>query len=443
MRNVGHAHPSEAEARGSSILTAGFDRFVFFALAVVCAGGIALWKYEEHVNAHLRAELARVSEPVHPPPVRRSLPPAVAPGDSEPRKPDASANVTTMLQADQVEPAVLRIIHEHLLAGNRAEAERLIARIASADMLHAFDLVERNAVGAARFQLRNALLSAWAKQDPRAAARAADDFPTRDRHEAQATVANAWADTDPEAAVKYCYSERAFQKWVTRAPEQAALAAEMLQYPAYTVSRAAAAWARKDAIAAWKWASGLAADYRYYGVSAVISEIAATDPAVAAAYVAAEPTTAPYDKLPALVVGQWAATDPAAAAQWASGLPASDGRGAALENVVRSWASRDPAAAAEWIQTLPDSEPRRDILLTEFVTQALGYSPEVAARVVVQIHSDSQRDAEIGSVASVWLHVDAIRARQWLAGIRISTNVRQRLNREGYRDLPSPPGGGS
>lgn len=200
------------------------------------------------------------------------------------------------------------------------------------------------------------LFGKWAEVDPTAAMAFTDSMGFAGAF-VRPTVLQGWASTDPVNAAKY-YTDN---------PGQFAMMNMMGGRGGRGMGGQGAAgiiageWAKQDPAGAMEWASALKSN-KGDAMTAVITQVAKTDPAKAAEMVggmAAEDQGDAY----ATIARQWGAKSFAEAAAWANGLP-EDQRGAAMSAAIEGLAQSDPESAAAEISKMTDAEARRDAVPT-------------------------------------------------------------------------------
>ena len=185
------------------------------------------------------------------------------------------------------------------------------------------------------------------------------------------------------------------------------------------------------------------------GASAVLSSLAAKDPAAAAKLLA--DSSDPVLRIPLAansistnIAKEWARRDPAAALVWAKSLPGGQ-RGAALNGLIssvavddplkasalagelpageertrvlgqiaESWSARDPEAALTWAQGLAPAEATkaREQALAGWARQ----DPAAASMYIDQAGASADKDKLLSSVAGLWAQKDAPSAAAWIS----------------------------
>lgn len=188
-------------------------------------------------------------------------------------------------------PALLRTVIQGLAQANPERAAGLLARLPTE---------ARSREGSPSTALYQRIGSAWAAQNPAAAA--------------------AWAATVPDRLGRLTALDGVAQEWAQREPE-----------------------------AAWRWAMSLPPGIRPEGTRAVADYWAQADPATALAAVRQLPPDAQAGLLPP-VLAAYADIAPLEAAAAAAQLPEGPSRRATFARVAGAWLQRDRAGALRWIE---------------------------------------------------------------------------------------------
>jgi len=224
----------------------------------------------------------------------------------------------------------------------------------------------------------------------------------------------------PESEASYDDALKFLLKWVGVDPLSALEYVRAHYDPRHRnafLSSLLAAWAGKDAAAAWAWTTqNLPGDHTQY--DAVLSTIGRSDPETAWRYAteAADKEGRPHDQsvyvsalrgiiyagqyeqaaglianlslgpgeetydMTGFLAGEWARYDPAKALAWATQLPG-DGslsRQQALVNLGISWARSDPQAVADFALQLPPGVTRLNLLSTALDSWITDHPDQVA-----------------------------------------------------------------
>jgi hypothetical protein len=152
----------------------------------------------------------------------------------------------------------------------------------------------------------------------------------------------------------------------------------------------ASEWARQDPTAALAWANSLATG-KNEALSAVVSEVAKTDPRKAADMLG---KMDPEQRAGAFrsVAAQYGALDFAEAQTWIRTLPTDD-QASALASAIGGLSNKDPDAAAAQVMTMPESEAK-DRVVEDVVEDLARKDPQAAADFVkTQTSERAQRES--------------------------------------------------
>lgn len=233
------------------------------------------------------------------------------------------------------------------------------------------------------------LFGKWAEVDPTAAMAFTDTMGMTGMF-VRPTVLQGWASTDPVNAAKY-YTEN---------PAQFAMMNMMGGRGGRGMGGQGAAdiiaseWAKQDPAGAMAWASDLKSN-KGDAMTAVITQVAKTDPAKAAEMVGsmdADDQGGAYET----IARQWGAKSFAEASAWANGLP-EEQRGAAMSAAIEGLAQSDPVGAAGEISKMTDAEARRDAV----PTVAKSYARTDVRGSIDWLNSLNDDDAKIDSMREV------------------------------------------
>ena len=279
------------------------------------------------------------------------------------------------------------------------------------------------------------VFSAWATDNPQAAATAAIQLPRAVRDSVIKNLAGTWADKDPIAALAWASQldvestrrnavQRIVDTWSGTDPA-AAVAWVLQNYPPTgnenTLGHPYANWmasAPNDAIA---WALALPAGQTHDGcVWQSIENLVTTDPQRAVELFRNNLPAKLRDQNAGWLAGRWADSDPAAAAAWAGQLPPGEWRDAALRQVAFYWAASDPAGAARWVDRVPAAQGR-DAVVVAYSEQTVEADPEAALVWAATIGDENMRKNSIVNLVTQWQKNDPAAARKWIAGSGLLT----------------------
>lgn len=241
------------------------------------------------------------------------------------------------------------------------------------------------------------LFGKWAEVDPTAAMSFTDTMGFAGAF-VRPTVLQGWASTDPVNAAKY-YTEN---------PAQFAMMNMMGGRGARGMGGQGAAgiiageWAKQYPAGAMEWAAGLKSN-NADAMTAVIAQVAKSDPAKAAEMVGGMATDDQGDAYETIAL-QWGAKSFTEAAAWANSLP-EDQRGGAMSAAIEGLAQSDPVSAAAEISKMTDADARRDAV----PTVAKNYARSDVRGSIDWLSSIDDDDAKIDSmreVMPIWASAD-------------------------------------
>ena len=266
-----------------------------------------------------------------------------------------------------------------------AEALAAVARVVAAEDPHRALALADQLDGGARRRTLKAAFQAWATVDaPAAMAALADMEGTGLPPGAQYDIIHTWAEADPKAAFEWARAQKQtlenmhlaiipLQVLARSAPEQALALAEELGEP-----RLAQA------------------------LDAITGTWAATDPAAAAAWVAAAGPEA--QQAAVQVAHAYAQASPSKAIAWAERLPAETKR-LALPSVVQALALESPDEASDVVAAIRDQTMRAEASAA-LVTAWAQTAPEDASRWIARNATAEERPRLLAQVFGMWGHVD-------------------------------------
>jgi hypothetical protein len=319
----------------------------------------------------------------------------------------------------------------------------------------------------------NQFLPAWLEADPRSAADWAAALPAgMKRDQAMMNIVNQWVGHDATAALQWLQTlppgpmrDQAILQYVSvtanAKPQEAAgwvpqIGVATLRRNA--IAAVASAWARQDPVRAGAWIETLPADardeawkaglhqvlqskpdlgiewyeriqdegFRQSMVPTVVSYLARTDAARAAAWLETMAAGRLRDMAVQRFVFQIAATQGALAIEWAESIDDPGMRNSALSQAAGRWALQDARAAAEWVESLPAGQ-QRDAIVHQFAIQLAATQPALAAEWAATVQDASLRQNTLTGVASQWLRKDRPAATRWLGTAPLPESSRQAL----------------
>jgi len=306
---------------------------------------------------------------------------------------------------------------------------RSLAPLALEDVLSAYDTV---LLDIGDFELK-LLAEWWAGFDPEAAyAWSHEDW--RARHPAifQA-VLRAWARIDPEAALRVAEQESSFS---IRRPAVGAVLIGweeggrpgVFEYveslpPGHDRQRYLAFVARRKVLrdgvdAAIRWAESQPDEPGLFKLNLfrrVASTAAQVEPLRAAAWAEAQLGGPFGDQLPQRVGTRWVTHEPEAAMEWFQKLPAGFDREKGLQETYRVWLRLDKAAAHAWMEGREHAawlDPARALYAMSLYKEP-GANPRIAIDQALSIVDEARRWSTVGRIWRVWYARDAESAEAW------------------------------
>ena len=251
------------------------------------------------------------------------------------------------------------------------------------------------------------LFGRWAEVDPTAAMAFSNTMGFGGAF-VRPTILQSWASVDPANAAKY-YLEN---------PREFAMMGMMGggrgpmggQGPASII---ASEWARQDPAAAMAWASSLTTD-KSQAMSAVVGEVAKTDPAKAAEMVASMEGD---DKGRAYrtVAEQYGASNFSEAQAWIRTLPADEQDGA-LAAAISGLAKNDPQAAAKQVALMPDGDSKNHAI-ADVVGPLARVDPAAAAEFLKQHGSEEAQQDSMRELMPSWVAQDSAAALNYASSL--------------------------
>ena len=283
------------------------------------------------------------------------------------------------------------------------------------------------------------LLSAWAKADPLAALEYAKT--NTQGGFASTTILASWASIDPDAALRWAETnhdgkgENPYLAGIIRGiaetnPERAT---ELLKGMPFGEQRGAALAGMMQHIlkqgpeASRSWIMAIEDEQLRNGAVIRMAEpMADIDPKGTADWLVQNPGEASNRRLDD-VYERWAGKDLDAALASINSLPAGDQKTNALSGVVTREASNDPKAALALMDRYPNDV--NDGVLGDFVRNAVGKDPEIAAITIARITDDRRRNEAYQRTLWRWLESDMGKAQAFVQSHQLPEQVMRTVNR--------------
>lgn len=278
---------------------------------------------------------------------------------------------------------------------------------------------------AERYAYLDAVIEAWAAQDPERAFAKVVDLPAEwQRSELLQSVVTSIADRDPRLAIKLAESqgpivsgqliERIATEWSRHNPSEAARWVEGLSRQdqgryAYRIAEAYVAQKPSEALA---WGLRLAGSPERYLWSSMLGEMAKYDPDQALQIAQSAESPAQRAQAMGKVLAAIAQTNPSLAMTHLLKLPSGGMRSEILGEIARSVAALTPTQALDWLNDIDE----RSVQLE--AANSLGWAlssrnAEAAAQLVDRIPKDARANW-ITAVALGYATSDVEKGRQWV-----------------------------
>jgi len=228
------------------------------------------------------------------------------------------------------------------------------------------------------------LFGRWAEVDPTAAMAFSNTMGMAGGF-VRPTILQSWASVDPANAAKYyAANPREFAMMDMMGGGRGPMGGQGAS------SIIATEWARQDPAAALAWANSLTSG-KNEAMTAVVSEVAKTDPRKAAEMIAKMDPDARAGAFRS-VAAQYGALDFAEAQTWIRSLPA-DEQADAMASAIGGLSSKNPESAAKEVSSMPEGDAK-DRLVGNVVRDLARKDPEAAMDFIkAQTSEKAQRDA--------------------------------------------------
>ena len=128
------------------------------------------------------------------------------------------------------------------------------------------------------------------------------------------------------------------------------------------------------------------------------------------------------------VLREWAQREPAAAAEWADAQPTSAENAA---GVASGWALKDRRSAMEWVRTIPAGATKDAALASGVLAISQTPEPQAAIEWIADIGGEEKRNEANGYLAWFWLRTDPKKAREWIQTAPLSAKAKADLLKQG------------
>ncbi len=408
---------------------------VISGLVAVAAGGFIAGRISSDGDA--AAAKAEVSRPERVRPGGA----AAASGDGAP----GSARSTEERTSGRSAPIAEKLQRMEAIMRGENQLDRSRALLALIDQLAPGEfeevIAQFRALGITQNRLGeySMLLSAWAKVDPFAALEYARN--NTQGGFASSTILSSWASIDPEAALRWAETNfdgtgaNPFLVGVIRgiAESDPARATELLKGMPFGELRAEALAGMMQHIlkqgpeASRTWIMALDDDRLRDGAMMRMAEpLADIDPKGTADWLVKHPGEASNRRLDD-VYERWAGKDLDSAIASLNALPAGNQRSIALGGVISREASNDPKAALALMDRYPGDV--NDGVVRDFVRNAAGKDPEIAANTISRITDEGQRNAAYQRMLWRWLETDMTKAQAFVQAHQLPEQVTRMVAR--------------
>ena len=261
--------------------------------------------------------------------------------------------------------------------------------LVTSDPKRALEILEAMPPGQSRGSMLGSISTAWMGHDKDAAMAWINGLPAADRSKALQNVTWQLGQEDPAKAAELLSS------------------VPISNQTSQQFSQLAGQWAQQDLEAARKWVDSLPAGRtREQAMSGIISTLAQTDPAKAAAILGDAAVTNQNSHQVGMIVRAWIKTDQTAALAWLDSL---DLRGDAQQSVhsqfLRNWVDEDAPAASRYALSIPDEKSRQQAISS--LVGAWGRNDPQAARewIMTSLEGDS-KNSSLNSLIQSLSHQD-------------------------------------
>ncbi len=267
------------------------------------------------------------------------------------------------------------------------------------------------------------LFGRWAEVDPTAAMAFSNTMGMAGGF-VRPTILQSWASVDPENAARY-YAEN---------PREFAMMGGMGGRGQNGASIIAGEWARQDPEAALAWASSLGGE-KGQAMTAVVSEVAQTDPAKAAQLAM---TMDPADQKAAFesIALQWGAKNFAEAQNWVNSLPA-DQRQAALASAIEGLSRQDAVQASQEVEKMAAGEARDNATAITAANWAKTDAAAAAEWLMKEGSEEAQRSS-MDDLISNWVNTDSSQALEFIQNLPEGTVKDRGISEFALNDRQTP-----
>jgi hypothetical protein len=159
-------------------------------------------------------------------------------------------------------------------------------------------------------------------------------------------------------------------------------------------------------------------------VMQIASQIYRQDPQRAQDWANSLPTLDARRIATSSIAMQMASSDPKAATQWAATLP-DDVRGRTLEGAISRWAQNDSRTVGEWINGLNGAV--RDEAVSAFSSSLAASDPAAALTWATTVSDPTRRDATVDRLVTSWMRRSPTDAKTWIQNSVLPDQDKTRL----------------
>jgi hypothetical protein len=309
-----------------------------------------------------------------------------------------------------------------------------------------------NTMGFAGMFVRPTILHSWASTDP---ANAAKYYATNPREFAMmgmmgggrgpmgrqggaSIIASEWARQDPTAALAWANSlttekSQAMSAVVGEvAKTDPAKAASMLSTMSGTdlgdaYRSVATQYGASDFSAAQAWIRTLSADQQADVLASAIGGLSNKNPEAAAQQLALMQDGTAKNRVVGEVIGDWARVNPAAAAELLKKQTDEGAQRDGMRQLMSAWVGQNPAAALQYANSY-ETGPVRDSALQSYVWTNQTGAPSDLVKVAETISDEGDRNRTIGMAAARWMREDETAAKAYIQQSNsLSDGAKQRI----------------
>ena len=302
-----------------------------------------------------------------------------------------------------------------------------------------------NTMGFGGAFMKPTILQSWASVDPENAAQYYAQNPRefammgmmggRGGQQPASIIAGEWARQDPDAALAWASTlENGKGEAMTAVvgelaktdPAKAAVMVASMdaddRQGAYEIL--ARQWGAKNFDEAKAWVNSLPADQRDAAMASAISGLAQGSPLIAANEIKNMTGDAADRAVPTLVQS-WSHDDPASAAKWLSENASDQAQRRSMNDLMPNWVSQDPAAALTYVQA--QTGEVYDSAAASYIMNDRVSEPSKLLDMASSITDNGDKFRSIGIVTARWMQEDSAAAKQAIQQMDIPDRMKERL----------------